>query len=244
MNDPKVAVLRPDDDRIAEAVEYLRSLGVSPVADPMLTVRPTGTMPAAADYCVFTSRTGVEIVTGTDWDPGTTTVCAIGQQTVSELRDDDISVDVVPSAFTSSGLVDELATEVEGSTVEIARSAHGSDDLIRGLEAAGADVHETTLYYLDRPATAGRSVTLAMNGQLDGILFTSPRTVDHFVEIADAQDGVATLRRGVAETIVGAIGTPTASAVREHNLTVDVKPDTVRFKQLADITVEEITTRN
>jgi uroporphyrinogen-III synthase len=83
-----------------------------------------------------------------------------------------------------------------------------------------------------------------MNGQLDGILFTSPRTVDHFVEIADAQDSVATLRRGVAETIVGAIGTPTADAVHEHDMTVEVKPDTVGFNQLADITVKEINTHN
>jgi uroporphyrinogen-III synthase len=59
---PAVAVLRPDDNRIDEAVENFRSLGVSPVADPMLTVQPTGSTPAAADYCIFTSRAGVQTV--------------------------------------------------------------------------------------------------------------------------------------------------------------------------------------
>ncbi|RBI59773.1 uroporphyrinogen-III synthase [halophilic archaeon] len=244
MTKPTVAVLRPDDNRIAEAVEYLRSLGVSSVADPMLTIRPTEETPATADYCIFTSPTGVQIAAELDWQPSSSTVCVVGQQTASALRYYGVPVDIVPSTYTSTGLVEELAAEVDESTVEIARSAHGSDVLIQGLEAAGADVHETQLYRLERPNTAGRSVSLAIDGQLDGILFTSPRTVNHFCEIAAEQDGVSALKQGIAETCIGAIGTPTARAIRNHDITVDVIPDTVEFSQLADRTVEEIDTRN
>ncbi|WP_394345813.1 uroporphyrinogen-III synthase [Halegenticoccus tardaugens] len=85
MTKPTVAVLRPDDNRIAAAVEYLRSLGVSPVADPMLTVRSTGATPVTADYCIFTSRTGVQIAAEQDWQPSDSVVCAVGQQTASAL---------------------------------------------------------------------------------------------------------------------------------------------------------------
>lgn len=141
-------------------------------------------------------------------------------------------------------LVDELATEVNGSTVEITRSAHGSDVLVQELTAAGANVHETQLYRLNRPTAAGSSVTLATDGQLDAILFTSPRAVEHFCEIAAEQDGVPALQRGVAETVIGAIGMPTAQAIQEHGITVDVIPDTVGFTQLADCTMEELTTRH
>ncbi|WP_160135587.1 uroporphyrinogen-III synthase [Halococcus salsus] len=244
MSKPTIAVLRPDDNRIAAAIDYLRSHEVSPVADPMLKVRPTGESPAVADYCVFTSQTGVEIAVDQDWHPGEATVCAVGQQTASTLRDSGVAVDIMPSTFTSAGLVDELATEVNGSTVEIARSAHGSDVLVRGLTAAGANVHETQLYRLNRPTAAGSSVTLATDGQLDAILFTSPRTVEHFCEIAAEQDGVPALQRGVAETVIGAIGMPTAQAIQERGITVDVIPDTVGFTQLADCTVEELATRH
>ncbi|SDN15958.1 uroporphyrinogen-III synthase [Halogranum gelatinilyticum] len=244
MSKPTVAVLRPDDDRITEAVKYLRSLGVTAVADPMLTIRLTGKTLGAADYCVFTSRTGVEIAVEQNWYSSKSTVCAVGQQTASALRDDGIPVDIVPSTFTSTGLVEELAAEVDGSTVEIARSAHGSDVLIQGLETAGADVYETQLYRLDRPTDAGRSVTLATDGQLDGILFSSPRTVNHFCEIAAEQTGLPALQRGMTKTIIGAIGLPTARAIWGHGITVDVIPDTVGFSQLADRTVEEIDTRN
>lgn len=61
MDTPTAAVLCPDDHRIAEAARYLRSLSVSPVADPMLTICPTMRTPAVADYCVFTSGTGAKL---------------------------------------------------------------------------------------------------------------------------------------------------------------------------------------
>ncbi len=46
----------------------------------------------------------------------------------------------MPASFTSTGLVEELAAEVDGSTVEIARSAHGSEVLIQGLVAPGDEM--------------------------------------------------------------------------------------------------------
>ena len=240
MPKPQVAVLRPDDTRIDEAVRYLQTLDVSPVADPMLTLCPTGQSPQQADYCIFTSTTGVELAVEHGWYPDEETVCAVGNQTASALRDSGFSVDIVPSTFTSTGLVRELSGEIEGDTIEIARSAHGSDVLVKGLEAAGADVHETQLYRLDRPKTAGRSVSLAIDGQLDGILFTSPRIVDYFFEIAEEQDNVAALKQGVEETIIGAIGTPTERAIRDTGLKADIKPELVDFAQLARRTVQEI----
>ncbi|WP_254544843.1 uroporphyrinogen-III synthase [Halomarina pelagica] len=240
MPKPTVAVLRPDDTRIEEAIRYLQSLGVTPIADPMLTICPTGMQPREAEYCIFTSTTGVELAVERGWEPDGETVCAIGRQTATALRNREYSVDVVPSTFTSAGLVEELADEVEGKTVEIARSAHGSDVLVRGLEEAGAAVHETQLYRLERPNTAGRSVSLAIEGRLDGILFTSPRTVDHFFEIATEQDDAAELKRGLEETVIGAIGAPTARAIRGTGLELDITPESVDFEQLARLTVQEV----
>lgn len=243
MAEPKVAVLRPDDARIEEAIYYLQSLGATPVADPMLTICPTGEQPHDAEYCIFTSTTGVDLAVEHGWEPDGTTVCAVGHQTATALRDHGYSVDVVPSTFSSKGLVEELANEVNGKTVEIARSAHGSDSLIQGLQDADATVHETHLYRLKRPDTAGQTVSLAVDGKLDGILFTSPKTVNHFFEIATERDVVTALRRGLEGAVIGAIGTPTERAVRKNGGTVDVIPDTVDFKQLAEATVTRIQER-
>ncbi|ELY99987.1 MULTISPECIES: uroporphyrinogen-III synthase [Natrialbaceae] len=240
MSRPTVAVLRPDDNRIVEAVEYLQSLGVSPISDPMLTVDPTGQSPQHADYCVFTSETGVDLTATAGWEQRDTTVCAVGDQTATALRNHEYSVDVVPSTFTSAGLVNELSAGVDGQTVELARSAHGSDVLVEGLKAAGATVHDTHLYRLQRPGTAGQSVSLAVDGELDGILFTSPKTVEHFFGIAIERDAVATLQRGLKETVVSAIGAPTERAVHNNGAAVDVMPDTVDFTRLAEVTVNQI----
>ncbi len=162
--------------------------------------------PQHADYCIFTSETGVDLAATAGWKQRGTTVCAVGDQTATALCNRGYSVDIVPSTFTSTGLVDELSTEVEGQTVELARSAHGSEVLVEGLEAAGGIVSETALYRLKRPETAGQSVSLAVDGKLDGILFTSPKTIEHFVQIATERDAVAALQRELEETIVGAIG--------------------------------------
>lgn len=240
MPKPKVAVLRPDDTRIDEAIRCLQSLGVTPIPGPMLTICPTGQQPRQAEYCVFTSKTGVELAVEHGWHPDGETVCAVGRQTATALRNRGYSVNVIPTMFTSAGLVEELADEVEGQTVEIAQSVHGSDVLIQGLEEAGAAVHETHLYRLECPSTVGRSVSLAVDGELEGILFTSPKTVDHFFEIATERDVITAFRHGLEETVVGAIGTPTKRAVRKNGGTIDVIPNTIDFTRLAEVTVNRV----
>lgn len=240
MAKPKVAVLRPDDSRLREAARYLRSQGVTPIEDPMLTVCPTGQKLGQAAYYIFTSKTGVKLAVEWGWQPGGATICAVGQKTAAALRERDYSVDVVPSTATSRGLVEALSDEVGGHTVEIARSAHGSEILIHGLKDAGATVHETQLYRLERPPTAGRSVTLATQGVLDGILFTSPKTVEHFIEIAQERNRLADVRHGLSHSIVGVIGTPTEHAARRYNVTADIKPEVVGFEHLADCVVDEM----
>jgi len=235
-----VAVLRPDDNRIVEAARYLQSLGVLPVEDPMLTVCPTGQNPRRADYCIFTSKTGVELAVNQGWYPDGETVCAIGRQTATALRERGYSVDVIPSTFTSSGLVEELSDNVDGQSIEIARSAHGSGVLIKELEEAGASIHETPLYRLERPGTAGKSVSLAVEGELDGILYSSPKSVRHFFDIAAERDSTSVLQRELEQTIIGAIGTPTEQALHAEDIAVDVKPDSVSFKQLSENVVRKI----
>ena len=153
---PTVAVFRPDDERLREAVATLERLGADPLPDPMLAVDPTGAAPREdADFTVLTSKTGVELAAEAGWEPGDTTLCAIGETTAGALREAGYAVDVVPAEFSSQGLVDRLTGEVDGARVEVARSDHGSEVLLDGLEAAGAYLHETFLYRLGRAGRRG-----------------------------------------------------------------------------------------
>jgi uroporphyrinogen-III synthase len=234
----RVAVFRPDDERTEDAVALLESLGADPVPDPMLAVDPTGRAPrSGADYVILTSKTGVELAAEAGWDPGDATVCAIGDATANALCETGYAVDLVPEEYSSAGLVEALEDEVEGDTVEVARSDHGSPVLTDGLADAGAEVTETVLYRLVRPDEAGESVELAA-GELDAAVFTSSLTVEHFLDIADERGVRDEAVAGLDDAVVGAIGEPTAATAAELGIEVDVVPDTADFETLACAVVE------
>ena len=235
----QVAAFRPDDERLADAVELLESLGADPVPDPMLAVEPTGNAPRTdGDYTVLTSKTGVELAASAGWEPGETTVCAIGDSTADALRAVGYDVGLVPAEFSSTGLVEALEAEVAGARVEVARSDHGSAVLTDGLEAAGAYVHETVLYRLVRPSESGGSAELAAEGELDAALFTSSLTVRHFLAAAADRGVRDEALAGLREATVGTIGQPTKETAENAGIGVDVVPDKADFDALACEVVE------
>lgn len=234
----RVAVFRPDDERLAEAVELLESLGAEPVPDPMLAVKPTDERPREdSDFTVLTSKTGVELARREGWEPSGT-VCAIGDRTARALREAGYEVDLVPEVFSSVGLVHALEGEVGGARVEVARSDHGSSVLTDGLNDAGAYVHETILYNLIRPPASGVSAERAARGELEGALFTSSLTVEHFLAAAAERDLREEAIEGLSTTIVGAIGEPTRETAEREGITVDVVPGAASFEELACDVVE------
>ena len=234
---PRVAVFRPDDERIENAADRLDALGAEPVPDPMLAVEPTGAAPAEGRYVILTSKTGVELAAEAGWEPGDATLVAIGPATAAAAREAGWTVGLVPEEYTSAGLVAALKDEVNGERVEVARSDHGSDVLLTGLREAGADVHETVLYRLTRPDGSGESAALAAAGELDAVAFTSSLTVAHFLDAA-AERGVREAAiAGLNDAVVGAIGPPTAETAAERGIDVDVVPDDADFDALAEAVV-------
>lgn len=238
-----VAAFRPDDDRLAEAVALLESLGCEPLADPMLAVDPTGAGPREdAEFTVLTSKTGVERAHAQGWTPSGT-VCAIGASTARSLREHGYAVDVVPEVYSSAGMVESLAGRVAGARVEVARSDHGSDVLLDGLERAGAYVHETVLYRLTRPDGAGESCEAAARGELDGALFSSSLTVENFVAAAEERGVRESAIEGLNDACVGAIGEPTRETAAGLGVEVDVVPGEADFEVLARAVVDLIRER-
>lgn len=234
-----VAIFRPDDERTREAVDLIDGLGANPVVDPMLEVNPTGLTPREdAEFGILTSKTGVDIAAAHGWEPGSMTVCAIGDRTADALRDRGYDVDRVPEEFSSAGLVGTLRTEVDGARVEVARSDHGSAVLTDGLTAAGAYVHETILYELGRPDEAGESTELLVNGAIDVVLFTSSLTVEHFLAAAAERDIQEAVVTALGDATVGAIGPPTRRTAEKRGITVDIVPDEATFAALATAAVD------
>ena len=236
--DVRAAVFRPADERVDEAVELLDSLGADPVPDPMLAVEPTGETPEPGDYVVMTSKTGVELAAERGWEPGDAALVAIGERTARAMREAGWTVDLIPAEYSSAGLVRSLEGDVADARVEVARSDHGSDVLTDGLAEAGADVRETALYRLVRPAGSGESAELAAEGELDAALFTSSLTVEHFLAAADERGVRDEAVAGLADAVVGTIGEPTRETAESRGVAVDVVPETASFEALATATVE------
>lgn len=234
----KVAVFRPDDDRLTRAIELLESLDVEPVADPMLAVEPSGSAPREdSDVTVLTSKTGVELAAAAGWEPSGT-VCAVGEATAAALDEAGYRVDLIPEEFSSTGLVAALEDRIGGAKCEVARSNHGSPVLTSGLERAGAYVHETVLYELQKPPESGESATLAAAGDLDGALFTSSLTVENFLAGAEERGVREAAVAGLNEGVVGAIGEPTRATAETEGIEVDVVPEMADFEALARAAVE------
>lgn len=233
-NRPRVAFFRPNDERVDRATAVLTDLGAEPVPDPMLAIEPTGSAPRSdADYLVLTSKTGVELVSDTTSEFTELTTCAIGDATAEAMAEAGVHVDVVPDTYTSRGLVERLRAEVDGKRVEIARSDHGSPELVDGLFDAGAYVHETVLYELTRPADSGHSTEQLVAGDIDVVLFTSSLTVQHFLEAAAERGIRANALRVLDDVVVGAIGPPTADTAASHRIPVDIVASEASFDVLA-----------
>ncbi|ELZ95208.1 uroporphyrinogen-III synthase [Haloferax mucosum ATCC BAA-1512] len=234
----RAAVFRPDDDRIDRAVELLESLGATPVPDPMLAIEPTGSRPEDGEFVILTSKTGVELLDEAGWEPGDAVLCCIGPATADAARDAGWTVARVPDEYTSVGLVEHLAPEVDGATVEVARSDHGSQALLDGLREAGAAVHETVLYRLVRPEGAGKAAEMAAAGDLEAVLFTSSLTVEHLLDAAEARGLRDETIAGLNSAVVGAIGPPTRKTAESHGIDVTVVPGEATFEALACDVVE------
>lgn len=242
---PLVAVFRPDDERTDEAIAVLEARSAEPLADPMLAIEPTGASPASdAEIVILTSKTGVECAVAAGWSPGEATLCCIGPRTARAAEAAGWTVELVPDEYTSSGLVSFLEDEIEGVRIEVARSDHGSDVLLEGLEAAGAIVHETILYRLVRPAGAGQSTKAAAAGELDAALFTSSLTVEHFLAAAEERGIESATLEGLDRAVVGAIGDPTAETAAAHGIDVDVVASEATFEILADEVLAELRGRS
>ena len=238
-----VAVFRPDDDRIETAISVLESLGATPVADPMLAVEPTGATPTSdSDYVIFTSKTGIELAANAGWEPDETTLVSIGPGTTAAADRAGWQVDREPDTYSSAGLVSLLREAVDGASVEVARSDHGSPVLLSGLREAGADVTETVLYRLVRPADAGHSAELAANGDLAAAAFTSSLTVEHFLAAAEDRGIRASALAGLDRAVIGAIGEPTRETAQSLGINVDVVPEQATFETLARRVVERART--
>lgn len=186
----RVLVTRPAE-QADEFVNGLKAAGFEPVCFPVIEIRPFEQNAeleqaleelASYDWIVFTSVNGVEIVLDLLPEPATLPrVAAIGPKTAQALRVRGIEPDIVPDEYVAEAILPGLG-DLHGKRVLLPRAEIARKALPDAIRSSGGIAHEIAVYRT-LPAQPDASALAALRGGVDWITFTSPSTVDNFLEI-------------------------------------------------------------
>ncbi len=228
-------------EQSSELASALRTAGAEPVLVPMIELTaPTeaarlealdAAIDALPDFdgLVFASSNGVRFLDararsrGGDLSAFRGQVFCVGQKTANVALSAGLPVHVVATGRSDAeGLLAQIlqAAPAEGRRFLLPRSDIGRTVIADGLRAAGARVDSVEAYCNRRPEVdAGRLCEELESGTLGALTFTSPSTVDHFVDLLDES-----ARRAAGDCLVAAVGSTTAAALRRHGIEPDVVP--------------------
>lgn len=220
----RVLVLRPEG-RAGELARELAARGLEPVVVPAIRlVRPTDWAPldraidelSRFDWLVFTSTSGVEAFfdrareRGVVLDRLPRRIAAVGPMTKEALVERGVSVEWVPSPFTTEALARELPGPP--SKVCLIRAENAGPDLEESLRARGFEAERVDAYRSEA-ANVDEIAATVRNG-VDAIAFTSASIVEAFVGAVGVEVGGA---------LVCSIGPATSDACGRLGLTVDLE---------------------
>ncbi|MCL7410890.1 MAG: uroporphyrinogen-III synthase [Methanosarcinaceae archaeon] len=258
---PVLAIMRPES-YIKESVELAESLGFETIAVPMIEILDEvdsgfddffrRVVDGDSDYVIFTSANGIDLTLRKIPDEERdsfidslkrTNTIAIGPNTQKALQKLGIDDSDMPDVYSSDGLVEYLCSDVRGKTIDIARSSYGAPILISGLEKCGASVFETQVYtlgMLDGDEQKGL-IELTISGKITVFAFTSSMMVRNFFANADTMGVSEQIVNVLNDSIVAAIGIPTADTLNSYGVEVGVIPDRYIFEALVNKVKEYIT---
>jgi uroporphyrinogen-III synthase len=251
-----IAITRPrgQADEVAKMVE---ERGGKPYFIPAIEIRgPRDLKPikkfvgelqkGEVDYVIFMSVNGVRYLLSAAESLSQldetlsglkkTATIAVGPKTAHELEVHEIRVNLIPSKYTSEGILETLRQlDVSGKTVRIPRTSAASPALKEELLEMGALIQEIYVYESILPADQTlkekffRDLTAE---KVDAIIFGSTSCVKNLFEMLSAQISPEKLCDLLnAKVTVVAIGPVTARALSEMGVKVDVMPDEHVFEE-------------
>lgn len=220
----------------------VENFGGIPVKIPLLNFRPaTGNKEVEAclgrlseyDWIIFTSQVTVEtFFSFLDHQQISSLpkIAAIGSKTAKFLRNKGADVAFVPEEFVAEGFVEEFAPIVKtGKKILLPKGNLAREYIATELSKKGAIVDEVIIYETFFPEESkGKLVQALEKGELDILPFTSPSTVDHFMEVVNEYN----FHEKIKDCIIGAIGPVTKKRCEEHGLAVHVMPEVYTTKDL------------
>lgn len=190
----RILVTRPRS-QADSFLDGLRVAGFEPVCFPVIEIRPIEQNPELDealhriqqyDWVVFTSVNGVDVVFSRLPAQATLPrVAAIGPKTAAAVRRRGVEPEFVPQEYVAESIMPGLG-DVRGKQVLLPRAEIARKALPEAIRAAGGRAHEIAVYQT-LPAQPDPAGLEALKVGVDWITFTSPSTVENFVELVRRQ---------------------------------------------------------
>lgn len=207
--------------------EKLSAAGFQPIFFPVIEIRPVENNVALErawsklecyDWIVFTSVNAVTVVFDQFENRSLPRVAAIGPKTAEALQNRGITPDFVPDEYVAESILPGLG-DLRGRWVLLPRAEIARKALPEAIVAAGGVAHEISVYQT-LPVQPDADGLTALKSGVDWITFTSPSTVQNFVEILRKQN-MNPLQLSASPKIA-CIGPITEQAARDEGFVVNV----------------------
>jgi uroporphyrinogen-III synthase/AcrR family transcriptional regulator len=235
----KTIVLTRTIEQSKESASALTRFGAKVIVFPTLEIVPPSSWddfdlvvsyPDKIDFIIFTSAHSAEMFRmrcdelKIDFNFKNKKVVAIGNKTSLICSRLEIPVNIVPSLFSTDGVIDVLSKfDMKDRVVFIPRSAIGREELPRGLKDLGAIIKSVPAYNVSLPTKEHLEDKLEMlnNIKPDLFIFTSPSTFENFLLILNIINPSEYFR----SYDVAAIGPTTRAAIENRRVKVNIMPD-------------------
>ncbi|MBM7660642.1 uroporphyrinogen-III synthase [Bacillus mesophilus] len=240
----KTIVLTRNEVKSKEIVEEIVHKGGQAIVLPLIDFRPTQLSNSEIEllsnleevnWLVFTSANGVDyffkiihklhIVLHESLN-----IAVVGTKTKEALHRHGFQPTLLPKEFVAEGLIEVFQQQpIKNKKIIYIRGNLARDLIPKELTSLGAKVHELTVYETFCPTETKELVTLFSN-KIDAITFTSPSTVNHFVQLLEGTQWKSWL----SGVVVCCIGPITEKAAIRAGLIPTIVPHTYTMNHLID----------
>jgi uroporphyrinogen-III synthase len=169
------------------------------------------------DWLVFTSVNAVDVVFNQLQNRSLPRVAVIGPKTAEALEARGVTPDFVPDEYVAESILPGLG-DLRGKWVLLPRAEIARQALPEAIFEAGGIPHEIAVYKT-LPVQPDLEGLTALKSGVDWITFTSPSTVQNFVEILRRQNMNPLQLQGSPK--IACIGPITEQAAREEGFEVN-----------------------
>lgn len=227
-------VLVPREKSSAKAFsQMVKKYGGIPVEIPLLAFKPIADNLElqsvlkniqAYEWIIFTSKVTVETFLS-NWSSHMAVfpkIAAIGKKTAEILEGKGWAVDFFPTEYVAEVFVTEFSSKIQtGTKVLIPKGSLARDYISSQLTNLGAQVDELIVYETYFPPESKEALAeMLFESKLDIIPFTSPSTVDHFMEVVKQYN----LSNRVTSCTFACIGPVAQKRAESFGLTIHAVP--------------------